>query len=242
MDVVRRSSFLVLFFLVGCAAQQQPIALTNSFYEEGGKNIGILRTGVPIATTMYTGQIGLLDYAIISVANSGLDEHLATLTFPEYDSFIGELGLSIEQSGFNVSVIDEPLTKEETKNLSKPKEGISTNDFSRYKSKYNLDYLMIINFRSIGTTRSYYSIVPTSEPSATSWINGQIINLDTNELYWYADTISQKNIQSPWDEGEASYPNLTNAVYQSLNDTLRGVTQGLKTPQIEPEKLEAAAK
>lgn len=242
MDIIRRARFLVFLLLVGCAAQQEPIALTSSFYADDGKNIGILRTEVPTATTIYTGEIGLLDYAIISAVNSDLDGHLATLTFPEYDSFIDEVSLSIKRAGFNVTVIDEPLTKEQTKNLNKPKEGISINDFSQYKSKYNLDYLMVINFRNIGTTRSYYSMVPTSEPSAISQINGQIIDLNTDALYWYAEMISRKDIQTPWDEKEARYPNLTNAIYQSLNDTFRGINLELKIPLVVPETVETVAK
>lgn len=242
MKLFRRSCLLLMIFLVGCASQQQPIALESSFYESTGKNIGILRTESPVATTVYTGSIGLLDYAVISAVNSGLDAHLATLTFSEYESFIDKLSASIGKAGFNVTVIDKPLTIQEAKDLKYPKEGISKNDFSEYKTKHNLDYLIVIHFRSIGTTRSYYSVAPTSEPLAMNNINGQIIDLNTNQLHWYANTVTTKSIQTPWDESTENYPNLTNAVYQALNDTLRGIVIELKVPQVESTPLETAEK
>ena len=134
-----------------------------------------------------------------------------------------------------MTLINEPLTEDEVKNLKTPKEGVSQNDFSKYKEKYGLDYLMLINFKTIGTVRSYYGPVPTSEPLATSFITGQIIDLSTDKLSWYSDINIQKTIPSPWDEADSNYPNLTNSIYQSQNDAFRTIKSELKILKAEIE-------
>jgi hypothetical protein len=215
-------SFALLLSVIGCATTQKPIPFSSTVFNEN-KKIGIVYTAVPKATTSYTGSIGLLDYAVISAANEGLDSYLATLTFPEYDQFQSALAESLTSKGINLIEIKEPITREKAKNLKRPSEGKSKNDFSEYKSEYDLDMLILIDLTAIGTTRSYYGFLPTSEPLAHSSVVGQLIDLESNQLHWYSSTVNIKTIPTPWDEADASYPNLTTSVYQSLDEAFETI-------------------
>ncbi len=213
-------SFSLLLTLIGCATVQQPMPLSSNIFNDT-KRVGVVFTEAPTAETQYLGDIGLLDYAIISSANTGLDEYLATLPFDEYQELQNSIVTKLKNKGVNIVVIDKAISSEERKNLKSPSEGKSKNDFSRYKSEYNLDMLMLIDFRAIGTIRNYYSFIPTSEPQTRTVINGQLIDLSTNDLHWYSNALSIKDIPEPWDEPDNNYPNLTTSLYQSLNEVIQ---------------------
>ncbi len=214
-------SISLIFTIVGCVSVQPPIPMSNTVFEDSNKRVGLLYTDKPIAETAYTGSIGLLDYAIISGANSGLDDHLATLEFPEYDEFIELISNKLKTKNITLVVIEDTLTSESANNLKSPSEGISKNDFSSYQDTHNLDMLMLLEFKSIGTTRSYYGFIPTTEPLAQSYIRGQLVDLSSNKLLWFTDTITTKPIPTPWDESNANFPNLTSSVYKALDESLR---------------------
>ena len=68
----------------------------------------------------------------------------------------------------------------------------------------------------IGTTRSYYAMMPTSEPTVVSGVRVVLIDVKTNDLKWYRYITSSKTIPAPWDE--ANYPNLTSSLYKSVDE------------------------
>lgn len=215
------SAIFITLFVTGCVSTQQPVLISDSFLTNKNATIGILRTEVPLAETVYTGSIGLLDYGIISAVNSGLDKHLKQLSFEEFEQFHQSLETLLIKKGFTVKLIDEPMPIKKAEKLKMPAKGISKDNFQYYQDLYALDYLLLLDMKAIGTTRSYYGPVPTSEPVAQTRIIGQIIDLNTKKLEWYKDATTQVIIESPWDESKESYPNLTNSVYQSLNNALR---------------------
>lgn len=62
-------------------------------------------------------------------------------------------------------------------------------------------------------------------------IQGRIIDLNSKDLKWYSIINPTKVIPTPWDESEAQYPNLTNAIYQSLNDSFEIIRSQLLGPK-----------
>jgi hypothetical protein len=222
------ASFSLLLSLIGCASIQEPISLSSNVFDDRNIKVGLIHTEIPTAETIYTGSIGLLDYAIIAGTNEGLDDHLATLSFPEYKEFITSIEETLEDKDLDLIVVDTPLTRESAKGLKRPTEGKSNNDFSSYQSQHNLDLLLLIDIKSIGTTRSYYGFIPTSEPLAQSVVTGQLIDLSSNQLLWYSNTVTQKTISTPWDEADNDYPNLTTTVYQSLDESFKKINYELE--------------
>jgi hypothetical protein len=222
------ASLSLLLSLIGCATIQAPIPLSSNVFDYKTKKIGIIYTDIPKAETVYTGSIGLLDYAIISATNNSLDKHLATLSFPEYETFVKSIRENLENNGLDLVLVDPPLNRKAAKGLKRPTEGQSKNDFSTQQSKYNLDMILLIDFKSVGTTRSYYGFIPTSEPLAQSVITGQLIDLSSNELLWYSNTVTKKTIPTPWDEVDGSFPNLTTTVYQSLDESFKVINYELE--------------
>jgi hypothetical protein len=213
--------------VTGCAVQG-PVQFTAQL--DNNKTIGIVRTDARVAETQYTGQIGLLDYAVISAVNSSVDKHLKTLDFFDYRQVSQEIDAVLKGRGFKTLIIDEVIDLKTADKFKDPKDGKNKNDFSRFQKDYGVDYLLLVKMGAIGTTRSYYGPVPLTEPMSQAILVGQMIDLHTNELVWYRVATAQTMIQTPWDEADSQYPNLTNAVYSSLNDAMRMLEQDLKMP------------
>jgi len=49
----------------------------------------------------------------------------------------------------------------------------------------------------------------------------RIVDLHSKQLHLYSRVNASKVIPLPWDESDSNYPNLTNAVYQSVDEAFR---------------------
>ncbi|MBU2707856.1 hypothetical protein KCM76_17815 [Zooshikella marina] len=231
INIARVLPLLVISFIVtGCVSHQPTVNFSDSFLEKKGKTVGIARTKTIEAETTYTGSIGLLDYGIISAVNSGLDNHLKTLEFPEYTSLQNEIAKLLKEKGLSVIIIEDPIDKEKFK-IKTSENGKNTTKFTAIKEKHSLDYILLLDLQKLGTTRSYYGPAPTSDPIATTNILGQMIDLNTGKLEWYRAAKTEVLIDEPWDESESKYPNLTNAVYRSFDNAIQIIKQDFTLEQ-----------
>ena len=105
-------------------------------------------------------------------------------------------------------------------------------DFSKYKNEYGLSHLLILSMTAVGTTRGYYGPVPLGEPTAQTTVKALVVNLDTNQVEWFTTATSSKVIEKPWDEGDKKWPNLTNAVYTSAEESNKLIKTELTTPEL----------
>lgn len=217
----------------GCATVSQPI--NYSGVTEENARIGILLAEPADATTAYTGQIGLLDYAIIAGMNDGLDEYLATLTFDDYLNLPSELATIVSKQGQTPIIIEPRMSLEKSKELKAHKDGISSNNYSEYQQQNELDYLLVVRLASIGTTRPYYGPVPTAEPSSQAIVWGELVDLDDNRVLWFRNVSTVSAIPEPWDEADTNYPNLTDSVYEALNSSLETIRAELAGSKVSPK-------
>ncbi len=213
--------FIATAILAGCASTQAPIKMSSQVFNNKDAVIGIVSTEMPEAAAQYTGSIGLLDLAIISGANSSLNKHLEKLSFEEYQELPQIIKASLDKNELSVKIIEKQISLDDAGDLERPKKGMSKDDFSKYKKDYGLDYLVLLKANAIGTTRSYYGFIPTSEPATQVSITGQMIDLKTKKLVWYLDSLSTNAIESPWDEADEKFPNLTSALYRTLNESIQ---------------------
>ena len=223
--------FFSTLTLIGCVNIPEPIPL--QIPSDDKVNIGVILTEPPEAAAQYTGNIGLLDLAIISGANSALNSHLKTLTFEDYEALPAQIVEILEARGFHAQVIDQVIPRDIAKKLSSHKEGLSQNDFLPYLDNIDVDYVLLLNMSAIGTTRPYYGFLPTAPPQANTALWGELVNLGSKKVFWYKGINSLKTIPEPWDEPDQGYPNLTNAVYLSLNEVLEMVKVELGNPEAE---------
>jgi hypothetical protein len=222
---------VLLLSLVGCASVQKPVSF-NAVPDEK-RSIGIVQVEAPDAAAAYTGSIGLLDLAIISAANGGLNKHLKAQKFTaDYQELPKDLKKILEAKGYKTVLIEKPISLKAAAKFKSPKNGVNTNDFSKYKQDHGITDILIVSLFSVGTTRSYYGPVPLTEPAAQAVIRGMLVNLDNNKLEWFSTATSSKTIEKPWDESAKNWPNLTNAVYVAMNEATKLVKTEVENPQL----------
>jgi hypothetical protein len=144
-----------------------------------------------------------------------LIKHLKQLDISEFNEVREWIAADFEKKGFNVVRIDEFVDMAKMPKLS-TKVGFATRDFSAYKAKHGVDHVLVLSLTSIGTTRAYYGPVPTSEPMAFAYAEGQLIDLSNQQLLWYNVSNPTLPINGAWDEPDLKFPNITNTVYQAL--------------------------
>lgn len=209
-----------LFIATGCVSVQEPIPfkpMTNT-----NATVGVMYVEPVPAETQYTGSIGLLDYAIIAGVNSSLDEYLKSLTFEDYPLLASLVADKLKEKGFNARLIDTPVSLELAKKIDAPKENVNKSDFKPLIKNEPMEYLVLIQKSAIGTTRSYYGPVPTSEPLALTALNVQMVELATGNVLWYRNIRKVATIETPWDEPD-NYPNMTNSIYTNFNQAMQEV-------------------
>ncbi|MFO1370388.1 MAG: hypothetical protein U1F46_15455 [Marinagarivorans sp.] len=216
---------------VGCATVQKPIAF--DLKPDPSKTIGIVKVAAPEAAAQYTGSIGLLDLAIISGANAGLNKHLKTQSFAgDFQKLPQDVTNILKAKGFKVSLIEQDIDQKEAAKLGTPSNGAIKYNFSRYKNESGLTHLLILAMPAVGTTRGYYGPVPLSEPTAQTVVRALLVDLNTNKLSWYTSATSTKVIEKPWDESDKKWPNLTNAVFGTVDEATKLIKAELENPQL----------
>lgn len=218
MQLFRR--ILVVFLVLGVTAcattPQPPVDLPAAYWSGNNAKIGVLKATPRQAAAVYTGSIGILDYAIISATNSSLTSHLETLDLSEFDDVEKSIHTTLKDKGLNVVTIDEAVdpAKEST---YKTEAGAKMVDLSRFKTSHAIDQALLISLDTVGTTRSYYGPIPTSEPSVVVVATGRLIDLSTQKVLWYQQSNRVAAIPQPWDESNLKFPNLTNTIYKELD-------------------------
>lgn len=222
-------SITALLLLVTACATPPP---TISFTEPASKEakIAVVYVEPQKSRANYTGNIGLLDFAIIAAANSGLNNHLEGLSFDDYIQLPKDLSAALIEKGYSAVVAEKPMPIDLAKKLKNHKQGVSRNDYSRYKEDLDVDHVLIIRMPHAGTTRPYYGFMPVMEPMATASLWAELVEIETNKVMWYQNLSTKTLIPGPWDE--KNYPNLTNSVYTSVNQVIEMLKADMKNPII----------
>lgn len=211
---------VTLIIATGCVSVQETIPFKP--FKNTEASVGVMYVEPVPAETQYTGSIGLLDYAIIAGVNSSLDEYLKTLTFEDYPLLASSVTDKLKEKGYNARLVETPISLEIAKKIDAPKENVNKSDFKPVIQGEQMDYVVLIQKSAIGTTRSYYGPVPTSEPLAMTALNVQMVELATGNVMWYRNIRKVATIETPWDEPD-NYPNMTNSIYTNFNQAMQEV-------------------
>ena len=200
-------AILLLLALTGCVVIQEPIPLSPTFYQNTHKTVGILKIEPPKASVSFSGSLGVLEYLIVEGINSNLNDFLSKIIFPEYNNGINSIADDLKTAGFNTVMIKKPISREALSNLKDPSNGNSSNDFSHYQKRHQLDYLLIINIASVGTEQGYYSVIPITPLNAQSRVSGQMIDLTTNKFIWYDAELTATKEVAPLNQSNQTNQN-----------------------------------
>jgi hypothetical protein len=225
---------LCLVLLTGCATPQPPVPMDQAFWNEKQERIGVAYTQVPAPTVILTGQQGLLDYAVNSGMASGLRAKVETWDASSLREIPQQVSVLLRDKGYSVVKLDEPINVEALKKVSE-KTGFTARDFQPLKAQNQIDKLVLFSFASVGTTRSYYSVAPTSVPVAQVVVTTYVIDLDDNRMLFYQPKVFSRAADGEWDEGP-EFPNLTNAFYQALDSTQQDLLGVFRNQQLSAAK------
>lgn len=221
---VRGISVLVALLLVtGCVSVQPNINIEPTFWSNNNQTIGVALAKLPKPMSAKSGNQGLLDIMINDANASDLDKHLATLDLSSVNKLRDDIVEYLNKKNITAKTIDTPVDVESLPEIQNQQtvNGVhfAERDFSGLKEQYAVDKLLLVTVTRIGTLRSYYGFIPTSDPVGSSMINGKIINLSNNQLEWN-QTASQNvpNAEGDWDSPPA-FPGLTKAVYSSFEQS-----------------------
>lgn len=190
---------LGLSFLVGCAKQPN-VPLADNFWQDKKQKIAVVTTKSPTPHVYQTGGEGLLDYAINSVANNGLGEHLSSTDLTWYRKLPQNFVTRLKQSNVYAQAYDE-----------QPKSGAGHAQYFSFARLQGADKLLLIDLEAVGVQRSYYSFVPTGDPKAYCVLKGELIDTNNNQVLWRYKSDILQPIQGNWDQSP-NYPNLTHAL------------------------------
>jgi len=211
--------FLATAWLTGCASPQLPIALEDTMWSERDKTIGVAVVELPKPSVQLTGNQGLLDLAINTGLASGLRSKVETWELASMESVPQHLVDELNARGYKAKTLP-PIKLADFKE-SGAKLGYAKHDFTPLRQQ-QVDKLILITLYVAGTQRSYYSVIPTSDPLTQVGGMTQVIDLTDNRLAFYEPFATVRAADGEWDEGP-EYPNLTNAFYQALDESEQNI-------------------
>lgn len=210
-------SIVLMLGLVGCATVQKPVALDNHFWENRQPVIGMAKSVMPKPDAFMTGNMGLLDIAINRGNAKSLIAHLEKIDTSKAQAMDGEFVAQLQARGFQVKKVDQAIDLQKMQKFSGKSETVqyAEYDFRSLKSN-DMDYLLLLTVERIGTIRNYYGFMPTGAPMADFKYKGYLVDLNTNELKWYVDDVSNMPISEPWDQAPG-FQNVTTAVNTNVD-------------------------
>ena len=236
-----RNYFTILLLILlsvglsGCATTvQPPLEISNNFWQEKDKTIGVIMSEIPEPETTIVGASCLLCYGVASAANSSLDKHLKTVPTEDVAILKDKVVELLTKRGMKVKVLEENIEVRRLEKFKSKAVNVAQKDFSSFQTK-SLDYLLVIDVHQVGAHRTYASYVPTSDPLSVFSGLAYIIDIKTNKYAWYFPFNHKKPADLEWDE-PPSFPGLTNSLYEvitlghdSITESLRQNTPNLPT-------------
>ncbi|PTU74843.1 hypothetical protein [Pseudomonas mangrovi] len=217
--------------LGGCASKaQQPLELDNALWNERDEVIGIAYVEPPRPFVSMVGNQGLLDLAFNNSMAAGLKRKVDTWDVASFRDVPKQIAEELNSRGYNARVIEQPVLPAQ---LPRHKAGLgyAGQDYRALKQQHQIDKLVLVSLSQVGTVRSYYSMIPTSDPVAQIGGLAQVIDLDDNRLLHYQPIAASRAAEGEWDEGP-DFPNLTNAFYQLLDSTEQQMISPFRRPLI----------
>jgi len=228
---IKAPTLLALLFsfswLTGCATVQPPVTMAPEVWQESNETIGIAVTELPKPDTVLAGNQGLLDLAFNASMASSLTNKVRTWDVNTLNDTPNQVQKILEHQGYKTKLLGK-LDISKLKELPS-KEGYAGLDYSTLKAKEGINKLILFLPTAAGTYRTYYSVMPTSDPIAQVGINSFVIDLDDNRLLHYQTVVMQRSAAGDWDEGP-EFPNLTNAFYQALDMSQQALLVPFKQP------------
>lgn len=232
MSVIKVIALSVLALLaIGCTpAPIKPVALDQGFYEQNTKEVGVYLDTLPNVNTFFPGAGCLLCIAAAEVANSGVTEHVKSLSVEDIESIAVDVETALKSRGLKPVIVTSPIDWNTLSKFKAPDElkQYARKDLRPLKQSIGTDKLVLIDINQIGVIRSYSSYIPTSDPMGYLYGEVAIVDLNDNSYKMYQSVNIKTAVIGEWDEPE-NFPGITTAFYESIN-TLKQTVMSLLKP------------
>ena len=217
---MKTNAFILLFLLTlsGCATTSQPNISQYPNWDDKSMVIGVAIADTATPTAYKSSHLGVLE-TTITPNTQELKLHLKTLDISNINDIASKLTKLLKSRGLKVKNLTNKLDLNSLSEFDNKKSNSSycELDHRKFKSRYGIDKLVVINIKQIGTIRNYYGFVPLDEPRGLSHLDGYIVNLDTNQLEWKQNVIKKtKNNSDNWNSA-SKFEGLTKAIYLSFD-------------------------
>ncbi len=213
--IVLSAVFCGLILISGCVSiPLNEVKIPSSFMQKKGK-IGIIwvkKDEKPTADFYQTGRQGLLDIGINHLISTTLRQRLQK---EELDPLIKKFYLTpfseaFSLDGFEIKTIDSGYDLKKYKEIS---------DQKQIAKEVEVDHLIILEILSFGIGRSYFGIIPTSQPQGLTNLRCYLINSSSDQIIAQHIAKNLEASQGEWDE-PPEYPNLMKAMLSSFEKSI----------------------
>jgi hypothetical protein len=204
--------------LSGCAPAR--VAVKPDFWEQRTAKIGVALAPVPVASTHKAGAQGLLDSAINAAMAGDLSARLEKFDASAFEPIRAEFAEELGRRGMAAKAIPGPLKVDELPDAKVEAEGWHKKEFGPIGQKEDVDYLVLLSVRRLGTLRSYYGFIPLGAPKGFVEVTGQMVETKTNKILWQVtseELASTVEVAEPWDQAP-DFPNVTGALQKALDN------------------------
>jgi hypothetical protein len=244
-----RAAILATIFssllISGCvSAPPKAVGLAKDYWSQPERKVGVVMTAVPKLDVYLPGAGCLLCMAVAEGANSALSKHIDTLTQEDVPELGKQMVVALKAKGVDAILIEEKLNLDKLPKFSSKDPNAPKKNFSKFRDKYGISQLVVINITMLGMHRSYSGYVATSDPKAVFAGSAYIVDLATNSHSAYKTIEIYRSVSDKWDE-PPSFPALTNAYYQALEvgkETVISVTEEGVVIPVEPEPVKKGKK
>lgn len=211
--------------VVGCATNttSPDLVVQHAFWKDKNSITGVVLATPPRATEYRVGSQGFFSNGVSYGTPEALQKHLKTLDTTRVSTLAEKIVDFLQDKGLKAVTIDESLDVSKLpvyKTKGTPTQAhFAVKDFRNLRQRYKVDRLIVLSLRKFGTVRDYNGITPVRDARAISDLNGQMINLKTNQLEWNQDVQhTSQNVQKECDV-PPDFPGLTQALYGTLSQS-----------------------
>lgn len=212
--------------MTGCSTVHQSHVDLDLNLVPKEQKIGLYVSPLPKITTAFPGANCLLCLGAAAVANSALTKQVETFQADELAKTRETITALLEAKGYKVVAINQLLSNKQLPKV-KPKDGQTINrNYSPYKKQYDVDQLMVVDFRTVGVWRNYSSYFPTGVPQVNVDFQYYMIDIANNRYSFYFPLQILKSADGVWDT-PPTFANLTNAFYQAEEEAVDHIKKAL---------------
>jgi len=189
---------------IGCAQQPRNVQLSENFWQNKNQKIAIASFKAPKPQVRTVGAQGLLDLAVNTTMNSGMNTFLKRTDLTWYKEINSSFANRLKEHTIKTSVLPQEFEHDK-----KSRELLL--------SQVEADKVLTLELRAIGARREYYSIIPKGAPEAFCVLVGELIDPKDKKVWWHHEVVIVQPVQGAWDQGP-NYPNFTNALNVAVNE------------------------